>query len=99
VVAVRVDRRREAPLDQEVEPMDAPPSRGIAARSCDWQAVDDESMLVRLRGLVGHEVRLDTAGGTLVGTLVSCTTRSAWVVAGDVDHVVALPHLFDVGTP
>ena len=27
------------------------------------------------------------------GTLLSCTTRSAWIVVGDVDHVVALPHL------
>jgi hypothetical protein len=53
-------------------------------------------LLARLRGLVGCEVHLDTPGGSLEGTLLSCTARSAWVVAGDVDHVVELPHLLDV---
>lgn len=46
-----------------------------------------------LRLLVGAEVTAHTAGGALDGTLLSCTTRSAWIVSGDVDHVVALPHL------
>lgn len=46
-----------------------------------------------LRLLVGAEVAADTAGGALEGTLLSCTARSAWIVVGDVDHVVALPHL------
>lgn len=46
-----------------------------------------------LRLLVGAEVTADTAAGTIDGTLLSCTRRSAWIVVGDVDHVVALAHL------
>jgi hypothetical protein len=46
-----------------------------------------------VRTLIGAEVAVDTAGGALEGTLLSCTARSAWIVVGDVDHVVALPHL------
>jgi hypothetical protein len=46
-----------------------------------------------LRPLVGAEVAADTEGGRVVGKLLSCTTRSAWIVGDDVDHVVALPHL------
>lgn len=46
-----------------------------------------------LRTLVGAEVAAHTTTGEIAGTLLSCTTRSAWIVAGDVDHVVALPHL------
>ena len=55
-----------------------------------------DPMLARLRPLVGREVHVDTPVGALEGTLLSCTARSAWVVAGDVDHVVELPHLLDV---
>jgi hypothetical protein len=44
-----------------------------------------------LRTLVGAEVEAETIGGHLEGTLLSCTTRSAWIVAGDEDHVLALP--------
>jgi hypothetical protein len=46
-----------------------------------------------LRSLVGAEVAADTLGGPVVGKLLSCTRRSAWIVGDDVDHVVALPHL------
>lgn len=46
-----------------------------------------------LRPLVGAEVCAETASGPIEGTLLSCTSRSAWIVVGDVDHVVALPHL------
>ena len=46
-----------------------------------------------VRTLIGAEVAADTSFGALQGTLLSCTTRSAWIVVGDVDHVVALPHL------
>lgn len=49
--------------------------------------------LHELRPLVGTEVAALTAGGAIEGTLLSCTARSAWIVVGDVDHVVALPHL------
>ncbi len=54
---------------------------------------DDGVSLHHLRTLIGAEVAADTAGGALEGTLLSCTARSAWIVVGDVDHVVALPHL------
>ena len=46
-----------------------------------------------LRALIGARVWADTATGSLEGTLLACTSRSAWIVVGDVDHVVALPHL------
>ena len=46
-----------------------------------------------VRTLVGAEVAVETSGGALEGTLLSCTTRSAWLVVNDVDHVVALPHV------
>jgi hypothetical protein len=49
--------------------------------------------LHELRPLVGNEVAAITSGGAIEGTLLSCTSRSAWIVVGDVDHVVALPHL------
>ncbi len=46
-----------------------------------------------LRMLVGSTVAAHTRSGCIEGTLLSCTSRSAWIVVGDVDHVVALPHL------
>jgi hypothetical protein len=46
-----------------------------------------------LRPLVGSRVAAETEAGSVEGTLLSCTARSAWIVVGDVDHVVALPHL------
>ena len=46
-----------------------------------------------LRTMVGAEVEAETVGGHVEGTLLSCTTRSAWIVAGDVDHVLALPSI------
>jgi hypothetical protein len=49
-----------------------------------------------LRLLVGAEVTADTAAGQIDGTLLSCTRRSAWIVVGDVDHVVALVHLHGI---
>ena len=60
------------------------------------QALDGGSegvSLHDLRMLVGAEVAAETAAGVIEGTLLSCTSRSAWIVVGDVDHVVALPHL------
>lgn len=53
----------------------------------------DRLSLHDLRLLVGAEVMAETAAGALVGTLLSCTARSAWIVVDDVDHVVALSHL------
>jgi hypothetical protein len=52
--------------------------------------------LHQLRAHVGAEVAVETASGPIEGTLLSCTTRSAWIVAADVDHVVALPHLLGI---
>lgn len=52
--------------------------------------------LPHLRALVGSEVCALTLAGAVEGTLLSCTRRSAWIVAGDVDHVVALPHLHHI---
>ena len=62
-----------------------------AARELD--SGGDGVSLHDLRPLVGAEVAALTAGGAIEGTLLSCTSRSAWIVVGDVDHVVALPHL------
>jgi hypothetical protein len=56
----------------------------------------EQVSLAMLRALVGAEVTVDTASAHLEGTLLSCTARSAWLVCGDVDHVVALPHLRSV---
>lgn len=53
----------------------------------------DHVSLHDLRPLVGVEVAAVTPAGAIEGTLLSCTSRSAWIVVGDVDHVVALPHL------
>ena len=53
----------------------------------------DQVSLHDLRPLLGAEVCAVTLTGDIEGTLLSCTSRSAWIVVGDVDHVVALPHL------
>lgn len=50
----------------------------------------------QLRPLVGAQVAAYTLAGSIEGTLLSCTARSAWIVAGDVDHVLALPSLLAV---
>lgn len=52
--------------------------------------------LHELRALVGTHVAAQTRGGAIEGTLLSCTTRSAWIVVGDDDHVVALPSLLAI---
>ncbi len=60
------------------------------------EALDGDSgrvSLHELRVLVGAEVAAQTVSGAIEGTLLSYTSRSAWIVVGDVDHVVALPHL------
>lgn len=56
----------------------------------------DRVSLHDLRPLVGAEVCALTVAGAVEGTLLSCTSRSAWIVADDVDHVVALPHLHHI---
>ena len=52
--------------------------------------------LHELRTLVGAPVSALTRAGAIEGTLLSCTARSAWIVAGDVDHVVSLPSLLAI---
>jgi hypothetical protein len=52
--------------------------------------------LHELRPLVGAQVAALTPAGAIEGTLLSCTARSAWIVAGDVDHVVSLPSLLAI---
>jgi hypothetical protein len=49
-----------------------------------------------LRTMIGSEVAVQTAAELLEGTLLSCTERSLWLVAGDVDHLVALPRILGV---
>lgn len=56
----------------------------------------DTVSLHDLRMLVGAQVDARTDTGALHGTLLSCTSRSAWIVSGDVDYVVALPHLREI---
>jgi hypothetical protein len=56
----------------------------------------DGVTLHQLRAHVGAEVSVETVAGTIEGTLLSCTTRSAWIVAADVDHVVALPNVLGI---
>lgn len=62
-----------------------------AARALDRS--DEAISLHDLRLLVGAEVTARTSAGDIAGTLLSCTARSAWIVVGDVDHMVALHHL------
>jgi hypothetical protein len=57
---------------------------------------DEGVSLHSLRPLVGAEVMAETVGGHVEGTLVSCTASSAWIVAGDVDHLVALANLHHI---
>jgi hypothetical protein len=52
--------------------------------------------LHELRTLVGAQVAALTPAGAIEGILLSCTARSAWIVAGDVDHVVSLPSLLSI---
>ena len=49
-----------------------------------------------LRPLVGASVAAHTPTGLIEGTLLSCTSRSAWIVVDDLDHVVPLPHLLAI---
>ena len=56
----------------------------------------DAVSLHDLRPLVGAQVDATTDVGSLHGTLLSCTKQSAWIVVGDVDHVVALPRLLSI---
>jgi hypothetical protein len=43
-----------------------------------------------VRTLVGSEVDVETAAGIVHGTLLSCTTQSLWLVAGEDDLMVPI---------
>ncbi|MGE3621046.1 MAG: hypothetical protein AB7L84_11350 [Acidimicrobiia bacterium] len=57
---------------------------------------DDRIAFGHLRALVGSDVALDTSAEHLEGRLLSCTHRSAWLVCGDEDRVIALPEVQSV---
>jgi len=43
-----------------------------------------------VRTLVGTEVDVETAAGVVHGMLLSCTTQSLWLVAGDDDLMLPI---------
>ena len=43
-----------------------------------------------LRQLLGQRVAVDTEGGRVTGTLVSCNRSSLWLLNGDQDVLVRL---------
>jgi hypothetical protein len=47
-------------------------------------------LTTEVRTLVGSEVDVETAAGIVHGTLLSCTTQSLWLVAGDADLMVPI---------
>ena len=52
-----------------------------------------------VKTLVGSEVAVETATGVVCGTLLSCTTRSLWLVAGEDDVVVPMTSVHSVHPP
>jgi hypothetical protein len=52
-----------------------------------------------VRTLVGYEVAVETTTGVVRGTLLSCTARSLWIVAGEDDFVVPMTRVQSVHTP
>jgi len=50
----------------------------------------------QVRRLLGTEVDVETSAGVLHGMLVSCTTRSLWLVAGEDDLMVPLDRVDSV---
>ncbi|HEX2383628.1 MAG TPA: hypothetical protein VHI95_13380 [Acidimicrobiales bacterium] len=52
-----------------------------------------------VKTFVGSEVAVETTTGTVQGTLLSCTTRSLWLVAGEVDVVVPMTIVNSVHAP
>ncbi len=52
-----------------------------------------------VKTLVGSEVAVETTTGTVQGRLLSCTTRSLWLVAGEDDVVVPMTIVHSVHLP
>src|SRR4029079_2506697 len=64
--------------------------------------VDRSGMTVlatEVRQLLGTEVDVDTPAGILHGTLLSCSTRSLWLVSGENDFMVPLDKVDAVHPP
>lgn len=52
-----------------------------------------------VRTMVGAEVDVETATGTLHGRLLSCTTSSIWLVDGEDDLMVSLIDVQSIHPP
>ena len=52
-----------------------------------------------VKTLVGSEVAVETTAGIVHGTLLSCTTRSLWLVAGEDDLMVPMTTVNSVHPP
>jgi hypothetical protein len=52
-----------------------------------------------VKTLVGSEVAVETTTGTVQGRLLSCTTRSLWLVAGEDDVMVLMTTVHSVHPP
>jgi hypothetical protein len=52
-----------------------------------------------VKTLVGSEVAVETTMGTVHGTLLSCTARSLWLVAGEDDVMVPMTSVNSVHLP
>ena len=52
-----------------------------------------------VRTLVGSEVDVETSSGIVHGTLLSCTSSSLWLVAGEDDLMVPLNAVHAVHRP
>jgi hypothetical protein len=52
-----------------------------------------------VKTLVGSEVAVETTTGTVQGRLLSCTTRSLWLVAGEDDVMVPMTIVHSVHPP
>jgi len=57
------------------------------------------TITAEVRTLMGSEVAVETTTGVVCGTLLSCTSRSLWLVAGEDDLVVPLATVLSVHLP
>jgi len=52
-----------------------------------------------VKTFVGYEVAVETTTGVVQGTLLSCTTRSLWLVTGEDDVMVPMTIVHSVHPP
>jgi hypothetical protein len=57
------------------------------------------TITAEVRTLVGAEVDVETTTGVVHGTLLSCTARSLWLVAGEDDVMVPMTAVHSVHAP